>query len=500
MINYRYQNILFETENGNIYYLDERGRQYYYFHPLLSFLVEHIIEKKENDFLSSLSFPLILKGQKYSEEDVSYYYNKMLFLKKHGVIRYQNDHIFYPNMKREEIEESIANTENVVIEMTQKCNLRCFYCTYGELYDRDPFRNNKDINVLLVEKFLLFLYHNYWNTYKNHSLKKQITISFYGGEPLIHFLGIKRIIELTASLENDKVSFKYALTTNGLLINKEIADFLSQYQVEIGISIDGNEENNSYRIFPNGQSSYNMLIDKINFLRYHYTDYFDEKVIFMSVLHNKNSIRDINEYLRDKYNKVVSIGNLNPNCLREDKVDTYKEIENTLQERKNSSEELILKKGIKDAFEYYNSYMISSYVEMFFEYSEKRYPTGTCMPLKKKMFITSEHLLLPCEKIDFRCNFGEIENFKDTFRNVIDIISEKYSQYLNEIKPQCARCYYNKICDKCLFNQSRNKFGQFECMHYFTKQKFRRVLGEYWGKIEKDKTVLENILSNYKKI
>ena len=101
-------------------------------------------------------------------------------------------------------------------------------------------------------------------------------------------------------MRNNKVYFSYTITTNGTLINEEIANFFVKYNFQVGISIDGNRENNSYRIFANGIEIYDKLIEKINFLKANYPNFFRENVLFMSVLHSKNSIKEINSYLRDK--------------------------------------------------------------------------------------------------------------------------------------------------------------------------------------------------------
>jgi uncharacterized protein len=295
----RYQNIFFETANGNTYYLDEINGQYYYCHPLMSFLAQRSIEDG-HDFLNLIQYPLEFRNHKYNKEEVIYYYNKMRFLNTHKVMSNKQKGILYNRIKKEDIEEAIANTESLVIEMTQKCNLRCVYCAYGDLYSRDSFRNNKDIGIKKIKELIVFLHENYWNTNKNYSVQKRISISFYGGEPLLRFKEIKELVNLTESLKNDKIQFGYTMTTNGTLINKDIADFLVKYEFDIGISIDGNEINNSYRIFPNGQNSYNIIINKIEYLRDHYPNYFDNKVIFMSVLHSRNSRAEINTYLENK--------------------------------------------------------------------------------------------------------------------------------------------------------------------------------------------------------
>lgn len=493
----RLQNLFFETVNKNEYYLDEKNNQFFYTHPLLFFLYHNIIENKNKDFLNSLSYPIIVKGIEYIENEVIYYYKKMQFLQRHKIIKSVKKNTFYENMSKETVNEAIANTDTLVLEMTQKCNLRCLYCTYGELYNRDPFRKNADIDIKMVIKLIIFLYENFWNTDKNYSIRKRINISFYGGEPLIQFKKIKDIVELTEKLRNNKVYFSYTITTNGTLINEEIANFFVKYNFQVGISIDGNRENNSYRIFANGIEIYDKLIEKINFLKANYPNFFRENVLFMSVLHSKNSIKEINSYLRDKYNKIVSIGPLNPVGVIKEKRHLFEKMSNESFFDK-SSEKLNFEKDLRSIIISYNPYIYHSIVELFLEKNKLRFPTGTCVPLKKKIFISSKGLVLPCEKIDFRYNFGNINDENEDFSKIIDNVVKTHSLHLNQIKKTCHLCYYNNVCNKCMYNFEQDRFNRFICNHFCNKQNFKESMGQIIGTVETRPDLLISILNDFR--
>jgi uncharacterized protein len=174
---------------------------------------------------------------------------------------------------------------------------------------------------------------------------------------------------------------------------------------------------------------------------------------------------------------------------------------NPISMNEDKFSDFIFKKDIINAFEYYNQYAVSSYMELFIAKNNKRFPTGTCIPLKKKIFITSDHLLLPCEKINFNYNFGEIEIDKISFDKVIHNVAKQHSSYLNQIKRQCASCYNNKICNKCIFHLRKDNEGNFDCQYFHSKNKFRELLAKYWGKIENDPNMLKKeIISNFIKL
>ena len=59
---------------------------------------------------------------------------------------------------------------------------------------------------------------------------------------------------------HDKI-FKFTLTTNGVLLTKEVQDFLNQEGISAVLSLDGRKEtNDNMRKFPNGTGSYDAIV------------------------------------------------------------------------------------------------------------------------------------------------------------------------------------------------------------------------------------------------
>lgn len=487
----------FKTNNENHYYLDELNKCYYYFHPVLAYI---FINDIGIDELQKKSYPLNIDGIEYSNEDIWYYFQKLVFYKKKDIIKFCNNSVLLEEILPKDIEESIANSESIVLEMTEKCNLKCVYCIYGELYNRTPFRKHKNIDIEFALKLIIYFHNHYWNTEKNHSLRKNIKISFYGGEPLLRFNDIKRVVDLTQRLNNEKVHYQYLMTSNGLLINEKIALFLVENNFKLSISIDGNEFGNSYRIYPSGQSSYNHLIKNIELLQKQHPKYFENCVTFMSVLHNRNSVEMINVFLRDKYNKIVSIGTLNPIGIISEKEKDFNQMINSDYNNSNSNKS---RKELNTIITSYHPYINSSIYDILLKRTLKRFPTGTCMPLNKKIFISARNLLLPCEKIDFRFNYGNLEDV-DNIEELIGKVAQKHTSYLNTVSKNCRSCYINIICDKCIFNLIDSKKGCYDkpqsCKHFCTKTDFQNIMGYYIGLLENAPILLNEILSNYRKV
>lgn len=155
--------------------------------------------------------------------------------------------------------------------LTDECNLRCKYCFINQSM---PSTYKRSGMIWQVAKQAVDMY--FRNIVKNPEAFRyyQKTISFYGGEPLLNFPLIRKIIEYTQAtytleLKEMDPNFQYALVTNGTLITKEIADFLAQHkEIAIGISIDGKKDiHNQKRIYRSGRGSFDRAIRGCDLLR-----------------------------------------------------------------------------------------------------------------------------------------------------------------------------------------------------------------------------------------
>lgn len=185
------------------------------------------------------------------------------------------------------------------------------------------------------------------------------------------------------------------MTTNGLLLDKYM-DFIVEHDFNLLISLDGNEENNGYRVFKNGKPAYAKIMGNIQTLRRKYPDYFQEKVSFNAVLHNKNSVSQIFHFFKDNFSKHPSIGSLNTNGIKESQVkgfwDTYANFYDSLY---NSEDYTMIEKemfiGIPtvqeaSTFLYKKSDCVfDNYNDLLFATEDAAtFPTGTCLPFSKK--------------------------------------------------------------------------------------------------------------------
>ncbi|MEO0297229.1 MAG: GTP 3',8-cyclase MoaA [candidate division WOR-3 bacterium] len=107
------------------------------------------------------------------------------------------------------------------ISLTDRCNLRCFYCMPEEgvkLFKREEILSLEEIEFL-VEFF-----------YKNFSIKK---VRFTGGEPLLR----KGFEDLVIKIKKNIPEIELNITTNGILLKEKVI-FLKDFGIKVNLSLD----------------------------------------------------------------------------------------------------------------------------------------------------------------------------------------------------------------------------------------------------------------------
>lgn len=141
--------------------------------------------------------------------------------------------------------------------LSSACNLGCKYC----FIENCQFNNKKEINM--SEKTALTALNKYTSYLKENKLRGSVI--FYGGEPLVNWKVIKKVLNQALMLESP---IDFSMVTNATLLDKEKIEFLSKHNVEIGISIDGPKSlNDKNRIYRNSDKSvYDEVIKKFPLL------------------------------------------------------------------------------------------------------------------------------------------------------------------------------------------------------------------------------------------
>ena len=177
-----------------------------------------------------------------------------------------DDKFIIPDDKDEvkELIDSIVQQDDsdksyrITINPTMDCNLRCWYC-----YEKHLANTNMSSEILDRIKNLLL------RICSNHKTK-YLTLSFFGGEPLLGFQNcVKPLIEYSIEIcRKHDINLSLGFTTNAVLLDSKIVDFLSNTKLDVSMQIpfDGDRAtHNSIKKMRNGEGTYDIVLKNLNY-------------------------------------------------------------------------------------------------------------------------------------------------------------------------------------------------------------------------------------------
>ncbi len=152
--------------------------------------------------------------------------------------------------------------DSIVLYLTTTCNLNCLYCFEREgTYKNCPRMSNR-----VARKSVDFLIKQLKRSPKN----KGGTISFFGGEPLLCWDLIKSTVQY-ALRESRKINRQmlFAISTNGILLDREKVFFLRKHRFQIELSIDSHIKKTHDELRPTigGKGSFDRILKKLHLFK-----------------------------------------------------------------------------------------------------------------------------------------------------------------------------------------------------------------------------------------
>lgn len=339
------------------------------------------------------------------------------------------------------------NLRQLILQVTQSCNFRCKYCIYSETSSaRQRHHSAKHMTWDMAKRAVDFLW--------EHSIdSRMVSISFYGGEPLLQFPLVQRVIQYSkARFVGKKLTFN--MTTNGTLLTDDIIRYLAEHEVSLMISIDGPREiNDANRVFANGQGNFDTVMGRIRRIHELEPEY-AQHVHFSMVIDPTNDFDCINSVCVDY--DVVHRGGLNAAIVDKEYDDEETRFSSTYIEK-------------------YQYQMFLSYLSYWGKYPKERIspityqalanamdkvsraeepdglqridvPSGPCVPGKMRVFVNVEGRFFPCERVSetspAMC-IGSLETGFDLEN------AERLLNFANITSERCKRCWCFRHCTLC---------------------------------------------------
>ena len=150
------------------------------------------------------------------------------------------------------------NNSNVVkalcLHVAHTCNLNCEYCFASQGQDQGE---RALMSVEVGKQAVDFLI-------ANSGSRRYLEVDFFGGEPLMNWYVVKQLVAYARSVEKEhNKNFRFTFTTNGMLIDDDVIDFVNKEMHNVVLSLDGRKEvHDRFRKDYAGKGSYDNIVPR----------------------------------------------------------------------------------------------------------------------------------------------------------------------------------------------------------------------------------------------
>lgn len=206
--------------------------------------------KDKDEIINSLTLKY-KDDEEITKQDIIECYDQIVSLKNSGSL-------FTPDRFKPMAGELKRKTSGVIkalcLHVAHSCNLNCAYCFASQgKYQGEralmSFETGKRALDFLVE---------------NSGTRRNLEVDFFGGEPLMNWDVVKKLVEYARSIEKEKgKNFRFTLTTNGLNIDDDVIEFSNREMSNVVLSLDGRKEvHDRYRVDYKGKGSWDIIVPK----------------------------------------------------------------------------------------------------------------------------------------------------------------------------------------------------------------------------------------------
>ena len=242
--------------NGYQIILDVNSGAVHVVDPLCYELMEWLTAGKESYTAKELEAPELASAaaaalkEKYPESEIAEALGDLAELTRAGQLFTEDTY----ECLIDQVKQRKTVVKALCLHIAHDCNLACRYCfaEEGEYHGRRAL-----MSFEVGKKALDFLIANSGN-------RRNLEVDFFGGEPLMNWQVVKDLVAYGREQEklHDK-HFRFTVTTNGVLLNDEIQEFVNKEMDNVVLSLDGRKEvNDRMRPFRNGKGSYDLIVPK----------------------------------------------------------------------------------------------------------------------------------------------------------------------------------------------------------------------------------------------
>lgn len=339
------------------------------------------------------------------------------------------------------------NIAQMALQVTQQCNFRCAYCAYCASdfeFQRDHSSKRMSIETALTA--VDFFAARCGN-------QEAPVIAFYGGEPLLEFPLIQQVVQYAVEKLYGK-NLRFTITTNASLLRPDIARFLLENNFMTLISLDGTSETHdrSRRFASNGRGSFSVIRHNLEIIKEQYPEFEFSFNIVVDPRYPCDSLHEM--FSRDELFREAQL----TSTLIDDQFSIEKTIPDEAfiqQDSQYTFKSYLAVRGVYPrenvsniAYASLNTNFsrIKTNMKPKISLADITAPGGPCITGGRRLFVSADGNLYPCERVSEASQAMNIGNLWDGFD------FEKVDKILNIAQTtaeDCKNCWAFRHCTLC---------------------------------------------------
>lgn len=301
------------------------------------------------------------------------------------------------------------------LHITNDCNLRCKYCYIHKSHSNMP-------NSIVYESIDKMLESCRTNNYP------KLCLMLVGGEPLMRFDLIKEIVNY-CNIHKGDIKVRYVIPTNGTLITPEVAKYIVENNMSVGVSIDGIKEyHDKNRIKVDGSGSYNLVMKGVDNL---ISQGIKPSVMVTVTEENLEGLPELTKlmiekklYFRFSFERDTGTGN--PGILKD---------------------EQRCIKILKECFCIMEEALLKGKLGWYFQFGDVTFskPVRRACAAGKNFFAVGQDGSIGSCSLGLESPKSNISNIKDVITDVDDIFSEITKTSACDVE-ECSKCVWRHSC------------------------------------------------------
>ncbi len=230
--------IVLDTCSGSVHVVDD-----------IAYDIIALYEHESKDGIVAAMLEKYGAREDVNADELSACYDQITELKNAGKLFAPDT---YAAMAGELKQKTAGVVKALCLHVAHTCNLNCSYCFASQ----GKYHGERAVMSFEVGKQALdFLI-------ARSGSRRNLEVDFFGGEPLMNFEVVKRLVEYARSVEKAYgKNFRFTLTTNGLLIDDEVIDFANRECSNVVLSLDGRKEiHDRFRVDYAGRGSWDRIV------------------------------------------------------------------------------------------------------------------------------------------------------------------------------------------------------------------------------------------------